>query len=110
MLTFRTKIHALKQGGQIGTDDWGDPIYGPDVDDVFYGEIRPLQGDERVTAHSAEVITTRFQLFIPAKTDITAYDKVVVFGQEYQVKGQPEPHNIGGRIHHFEAIVERITT
>lgn len=94
----------------LGTDDWGDPIYGSDVDDVFYGEVRPLQGDEKVTAHSTGVITTRFKLFIPATTDITAYDKVVIFGQDFQVKGQPEPHNVSGRIHRFEAIVERIST
>lgn len=106
-MIFRTKIVGLKRGEIIDYDSRGNPIYGPDEEITFYGELRPLQGSE--TVGGRDLVITRFRMFIPRAVGITAFDKITIDGQEYTVEGEPEPHNIGGRIHHFEAIVRRAT-
>lgn len=107
-MLFRTKIHALRKGGIVDSDPFGNDVYGPDVDDVFYGEFRPLASDEKVDK-GTETPVTYFRVFLPpSASQITAYDKLVILGQEYRIQGQPEPHNIAGRVHHYEVMVTRI--
>lgn len=105
-MIFRTRIDGLKRGEQTGTDSRGNPIYGPDEEVVFYGELRPLQGSETVAGR--DEVTSRFRLFIPRSITITAFDKITIDGRGYNVEGDPEPHNIAGRLHHHEVVVKRV--
>lgn len=105
-MIFRTKIEGFKPGEQIGTDPLGNPIFGPDEEITFYGELRPLQGSETIAGRDA--VTTRYRMFIPRTITITSFDKITINGTEYDVEGEPEPHSIGGRLHHYEVIVKRV--
>ncbi|MGD7706344.1 hypothetical protein [Microlunatus sp. Y2014] len=106
-MIFKTKLVGLQRGEQTGVDRYGNPIYGPDIEVPFYGELRPLVGDENLV--NRELVITRFRMFIPRTVIFTAFDKVRYDGKDYQFVGHPEPHNIGGRIHHHEVVVERAT-
>lgn len=107
-MIFRTRIVGLQRGAIIGYDDFGNPIYGPDVEVPFYGELRPLQGDELADG-TRDFVTTRYRLYAPAGIDVTAYDKVRIGTLDYEVSGEAEPHNINGRPHHREVLVQRST-
>lgn len=97
---------ALLEGGIIDEDGLGNPIYGPPTEAPFLGEFRPLAGSEPPLANR-DLVVTRFRVFLPASVAIKSSDKVVFRGDTYAVIGEPEPHNIGGRIHHYEVVVER---
>lgn len=107
-MIFRTPITTLTKGDVIGYDAHGNPTYGPDVEGTIHGELRPLQGDEPATAFHDRVVT-RYRLYAPPTATLTAYDSIRILGSRYGLIGQPEPHTIGGRLHHYEVIVERTT-
>lgn len=105
-MIYRTRLVALKPG-EPTWDDFGNPVPGPSVETPFYGELRPLTGDERADG-TRDLVKTRFKVYTPPSVDLTAYDSVRALGQDYSVVGEPEPHNVGGRVHHYEVLVERI--
>ena len=107
-MLFRTRIKALRRGPLLGKDAHGKPIYGPDIEQWFYGDLRPLSGEEIFNAGGTTVIT-RFRLFTPPMVTLDSTTKITAFGSTYAVVSEPEPHNIGGQLHHYEVLVERRT-
>lgn len=106
-MIYRTRITLLRRGQVIGEDEYGRPLYGPDTTTAFYGEVRPLAGEENTAA--MQQVTTRFRMFLPPGVNADAVDRVDHLGLSYRIVGQPEPHTIGGRLHHLEVLVERVT-
>ena len=106
-MIFHSTMKATLEGGFI-EDEYHNEIPVPGEVITFRGELRPLTGDERDTGER-DVIITRFHLFYPRTVTLTALCTVNVNGIEYKIAGQPEPHSIGGRVHHYEALLERIT-
>jgi hypothetical protein len=106
-MIFHTKVSATLEGGYI-EDEFHNEIPVPGETITFRAELRPLTGDEKDSAER-DLIVTRFRLFYPRTIMLTALCTVNVNGQEYKIVGQPEPHSIGGRVHHYEVLLERIT-
>ena len=105
-----TRLVILRRS-EVGEDDLGIPIYGT-TETTVRGELVPLSGEESTAAQ--QQVVTRFRAFLPPScgglgapepTDALKDPE----GLKYEVKGQPEPHRLGGRVHHWELIVERIT-
>lgn len=95
----------------VGEDELGDPVYGT-TETVVHGELVPLGGEESTAAQ--QQVVTRFRAFLPPTYGGLGVPKPTDAlkdpeGQKYEVKGQPEPHRLGGRVHHWELIVERVT-
>lgn len=73
-----------------------------------WGDLTPLAAEEYTEA--AQQVVTRYRVHLPVSAGpIAATDKLVVDGIEYDIKGDPEPHRLRGRLHHSEALVERVT-
>lgn len=107
-MIFKTPITVSVPGEMIGRDSRGNPIYADPVVTTYYGEFRPLQGDE--VYQRSQTTFTRFRVYLPAEaTGIPHTATVTVMGHEYELVGEPEPHNIGGRLHHHEIVVQRRT-
>ena len=108
-MILRTPISVTTPGGElIGRDSRGNPIYSKPTTTTHYGEFRPLQGDEDY--RTGETITQRFRVFLPATAgDTPGTASLAVMGKQYRLVGNAEPHNIGGRVHHYELVVERTT-
>ena len=74
---------------------------------TVYGDLVPLASEEYTDA--GQQIVTRYRVILPASAGlVTATDEVVVDGIRYGVRGDAEPHRLGGRLHHYEAVVERV--
>lgn len=72
-----------------------------------YGDLVPLASE--LYTDAGQQIVTRYRVFLPVSAGlVVASDKVVVDGLKYGVKGDAEPHRLGGRLHHYEAVVERV--
>ena len=107
-MIFKTPIAVTVPGEIIGKDPRGNPIYSDPVVTTHYGEFRPLQGDEDY--RTGENITQRFRVFLPPSAGETpGTSSLEILGHAYQLVGNTEPHNIGGRVHHYEVVVERVT-
>lgn len=92
---------------KIGEDPFGDPIY-EDQEVPYRAEVRPLSSEENVAA--GQQVTTRFRVFLaPDADDVTPADALTWRGRAYEIQGSVEPHSINGRLHHFEAVVQRVT-
>ena len=108
-MIFHTKVTTTVPGGPSGEyDDFGNEIVLPPQSVTFRGELRPLTGAETDNG-TRDMVITRFRLFYPRKRTMTATSTVTVSGVEYKVVGEPEPHSIGGRLHHYEVLLERVT-
>lgn len=105
-MIFHTPVTTLSRE-QVGEDSFGNPIY-EDVESTIRGELRPLQGDEKAEGNR-ETVTTRFRLFMPPSASLRALDGISIFGEEFELVGEPEPHTINGRLHHKEVLVQRVT-
>ncbi|MBZ4498034.1 hypothetical protein [Dermacoccus sp. Tok2021] len=108
-MIFHTKVTTKVPGGPSGEyDDFGNEIVSPPKTVAFRGELRPLSGAETDNG-ARDMVITRFRLFYPRRIAFTATSTVLVSGLEYKVVGEPEPHSIGGRLHHHEVLLERVT-
>lgn len=87
-------------------DDYGRPIYAY-RETTVWGDLTPLASEEYTEA--AQQVVTRYRLHLPVGAPVVGTDEVVVDGLTYGVKGDAEPHRLRGRLHHYEAIVERVT-
>lgn len=100
------KITGIMEGKEIGRDDYGNPIYGPDTEQDYYGEFAPLNTDD-LSEPNRDAIVIRYRIVLPSHSSVTAHDRVRINGAEYEVVGQPMPIFMNGRTHHYEFIVER---
>lgn len=108
-MIFHTKVTTTVPGGPTGEyDEFGNEIISPPKTVTFRGELRPLTGAETDNG-TRDMVITRFRLFYPRRIAFTATSTVAVSGIEYKVVGEPEPHSIGGRVHHREVLLERVT-
>ena len=104
---FRGKTPCTVQRQvKTGTDRYGTPTYATQ-DIAFRGDLAPLDSDEYLAA--ANQVTTRYRLLAPMSAALVASDRVKVDGLVYEVTGDPGVHRLGGRKHHLEAIVTRVT-
>ena len=74
---------------------------------TVWGDLTPLKSEEYTDTGQQVVTRYRVHLSVGA-APIRATDAIVVDGLKYGIKGDPEPHRLRGRLHHFEAIVERV--
>lgn len=73
-----------------------------------WGDLTPLKPEEYTEA--MQQVVTRYRIHLPVSSEgLTGTDQVEVDGLKYGVKGDAEPHRLRGRLHHYEAIVERTT-
>ena len=74
---------------------------------TVYGDLVPLASEEYTDA--GQQVITRYRVFLPVSAGlVVGTDEIVVGGIRYGVRGDAEPHRLAGRLHHFEAIVERV--
>lgn len=98
---------TVKRREQTGEDDYGLPIY-DDVETIYPAEVRPLSSTETVAA--GQQVTTRFRVFLPpSAVDVTPSDALRWRERDYEAEGSVEPHLARGRLHHFEAVMKRVT-
>lgn len=105
-MIFHTRMLALIKGSVTGRDRYGDEIYGPDREIKFYGELIARDGTEP-SEPNRSAVTSEFRILIPSTVKLAAHDRVRVLGDDYDLVGHPAPILIGGRLHHYEANVER---
>ncbi len=105
-MILHDKVSVL-QRAIVGYDKYGDALYG-NVQVPHRAEVRPLASTENVTAGAQ--VTTRFRIFLgPRADDVTPADALTWRGRDYEIEGAVEPHSDHGRLHHFEAVVKRVT-
>lgn len=97
---------SVQRQVQTGVDRYGTPKYATQ-DVQFRGELQPLDSDEFLAAQ--DQVKTRCRVLAPVSTGLKATESVKVDGQVYQVTGDPLVHRLGGRKHHLEAVVTRVT-
>lgn len=74
---------------------------------TVYGDLVPLASE--LYTDAGQQIITRYRVILPASAGlVTATDAVVVDGIQYAPQGDAEPHRLGGWLHHYEAVVERV--
>lgn len=70
-------------------------------------EFQPNSTSENVDNQDRTV--TSWRVFLPAGADITAVDRWRFLGVVYEVDGEVERHRRGGREHHVELVVSRVS-
>ena len=70
-------------------------------------EFQPNSTSENVDNQDRTV--TSWRLFLPPAADITAVDRWRFLGVVYEVDGEVERHRRGGREHHVELVVSRVS-
>lgn len=105
MMLFRDKISVVTRV-KTGEDKYGVPVYEETTVD-HRAEVRPISSEEN-TAGAQQVIT-RYRLFVGPRVELDPTSAITWRGAEYEIAGGIEPHTQGGRLHHFEAIMERVT-
>lgn len=89
----------------VGRDSRGNAIY-EDAPVAYRAEVRPLSSQENL-ASGGSTVTTRHRVFLDPTADVVATEAITWRGVAYQVDGDLEPHALGGRLHHQEAIIKR---
>lgn len=73
----------------------------------YSAEVQPLSADENdVNQQRTE---TRWRLWLSARADLIATDRIVWDGNTYEVYGDVERWKARGRMHHVKAILRKIT-
>lgn len=91
-------------------DSHGNAITTPKVATVP-AEVIALDTDATVSA-GMELVITRYRVVFAATVDLPADPGAVKFLWKevaYAVDGSIERHTIRGRLHHYEAIIKRVT-
>lgn len=100
-------VVTVRRRVQTGEDPFGEPIY-EDQQVPHRAEVWPLDSSENVAA--GQQVTTRFRLVLgPEAEDVTPADAVTWRGRSYEIQGSVEPLSVRGEIHHFEAVVQRVS-
>lgn len=75
---------------------------------TVYGDLTPLKSEEYTDG--MQQVVSRYRVHLPVSAgSVVSTDEIVLDGISYGVKGDAEPHRLLGRLHHYEAIVERVT-
>lgn len=70
-------------------------------------EMQPESSDEDVVQQDRT--TSRWRLFLPAGSDMTAKDRWRFNGVDYEVDGEVQSWRVRGREHHIEARLIRVS-
>lgn len=83
-------VTRIRAGAQTGTDAFGQPVYGPDVETTIDGAMfAPGGSSESVEVGREAVVTAPTLYFRAAWPDIVETDRIRVRGVEYDVDGRP---------------------
>lgn len=109
-MLFHTKFTGIKRGEPQGRDAHGQIKYGPDVEIAMRGElINGTAAEPWSTNARTPMVTNTFRLLLPPSNALEAVDKVRILGKVYRIDGEPVPILVGGRLHHYEAELKRIS-
>jgi len=104
---LRERITVTRQIDTGRTDAHGNIIY-ESVEVPYRAEVSPLQSDEYFKG-GTQFDKSRLRVTLPASaTDLGTDSSLTWRGTVYAFEGTPQPHVIGGRIHHHELIVSTI--
>lgn len=112
-MILRDRVTVVRR--ELLRDEAGNPVYDGDGNDQYVdvqsavrAEVRPLGSSE--TVGDRTTVQSRYRVFLPASaTDVTASDAVTWRGIKLELQGDVEAHTLGGRVHHFEVIAQRVT-
>lgn len=101
-------VTVVQRGASVGTDQLGNPQYAPTATDVPNCSIQPEFSTE--TLGSADRIITRWRLFAPPQTDLSAVDSVMFNGETFSIDGDPALwFDWYGKPHHQECYLRKAT-
>lgn len=112
-MRLRDTLTRLRAPDVVGPDgatipgNWSTVTEGQLLKVDYACEFQPLGSTEDVVAQQRTESTHK--AFLPAGADVLATDRLRFGGVDYQVDGQPEAWRKGGRDHHVEALVFRVT-
>lgn len=86
---FGQQVTVLRAAEPHGTDEYGLPVRGPDIERELTGcALAPGPGSE--TANAIEDQTTdRLTLYVPCAADVRADDRLRIDGRIWHVNGPP---------------------
>lgn len=102
-----TRLRGVAVAGDYGNPDSVDWTEGTLGKLDLPCEMQPESSDEDIVQQQRT--TSRWRLFLPAGADMTARDRWRFFGVDYEVDGDVEHHRRGGREHHLEARLLKVT-
>lgn len=82
------------------TDAYGNTVPGAEARTSYPGRLEQLAADEIV--RDRDTVITDWKAFLPAGTDITAYDRIEARGNLFEVVGLPNEHRTPRGPHHIE--------
>lgn len=107
MIGFRLPVTLKRQGEVIGEDAHGNDVYGPSINETYYGHAQPLTSEERVAEGLASTVTAQRVYLPPQASALTAADRLTIDGVVWEVIGNPQVHRVGAHIHHLTAVTKR---
>lgn len=99
-----TRLRAPLVTGPYGNElyDW------PNATSVDYAaEVQPVSSTEDVVNQPQTV--TRWRMFLLPDANVKATDRIVWAGLTLEVDGEVEQWRPRGRLHHFEAVLKRVS-
>lgn len=84
-------VTRIRPGAQTGTDAFGQPIYGPDVETDIPGALVAPGGSTEILTEAGRVpvVTPAALYFRDTWPDIVSTDRLRVRGVVYEVAGKP---------------------
>lgn len=106
-----TRLRGVTVAGDYGnpaTIDWTEGTLNKlDLACEFQPEPGRRSSEEDVVQQDR--VVTRWVLYLPAGADMTAKDRWRFYGIDYEVDGDVEPWRRGGKEHHVEARLIKVT-
>lgn len=85
--------------------DWSAP-----TETIVHGWRNQASAEEPVGPGRALVTVVHDQFFLPADTDVTEHDRIVIDGVTHEVDGQPrKAYTPGAGVHHLELNLQAVT-
>lgn len=103
-------VQIVRRGPSGTTDDYGNEIPGETVvSTVCEFQNQRGRSDAEDGSHN-ELAESRWDVFLPADTDITSGDALIVDGLEYEVDGEAWPvrNPLTQTMSHVEVTVKRV--
>lgn len=85
------------------TDEYGNTVPGAETRTSYPARLEQLRADELV--RDRDTVITDWRAFLPAGTDITAYDRLEARGHLFEVAGLPNEHRTPAGAHHVEVLL-----
>lgn len=98
-------LRAPIVAGSYGSDvrNWDAAVTTVDV----AAFVQPQKSDEQVA--DAQRVVTRWRIFLGPYADLEPTDRVVFDERTFEVDGDVEAHRMTSEVHHFEALLKRVT-